>query len=304
MQGALSTRVIALTAAVALLCAAFVAIQPRGETAGAAAQAETAKKKKKGKKYSIKRKGFTISQPNDGTRLVVGCPGKSEPLGGGMTTDAPDADGAGIYPHSFERLGRQSGYHISVVLYDRSAGNSAPKRVTLSVLCGPKFGKVSPPHVTRNLGPTGAGTMDARCPGRRFLLGGGYQRTNFTNQGGIYATESRALNGKVWRVSALGLGKFGGQATSIGYCVRTKKPPMKQVSATVPVAPRSFAAATTPRCPKGRRIAFGGYASPSDGSVLSTGGDFAGRKAWKVGGYNTSANQQGSITAYGYCAKL
>jgi hypothetical protein len=221
-----------------------------------------------------------------------------------MITDAPDADGEGVYPHSFERLGRQSGYHITVILYDPSPGNAKTRSVTLQVLCGPKFGKVTPPHRTLNLGETGKSQAVAKCPGRRFLIGGGYQRTNFTNQGGILATESRATSGKAWRVSGLGLGKFGGQMTSIGYCVRAKKPFLKEVSQTTPVAPKSFATATTPRCPKGRRVAFGGFSSPDTGIVLPTGGSFAGPKAWTVGGYNTSPNEPGHITAFGYCLNI
>ena len=111
---------------------------------GDAGAAPTAKAAKKGKGYSFTSKTFTMSQPNNGQRFTVSCPGKTEPLGGGMTTDAPDADGEAIYPHSYERLGRQSGYHISTILYDPSPGNTQPRRVKLTVLCGPCLLYTSP----------------------------------------------------------------------------------------------------------------------------------------------------------------
>ncbi len=218
-----------------------------------------------------------------------------------MTTELPDADGEAIYPHSYERLGRQSGYHITVILYDPSPDQTRTRTVRLQVLCGPKYGKVSPPHLTLDMEASEKNVAVAKCPGKRLLIGGGYQRTNFTNTGGILATESRAISSKAWQVSGLGLGRFGGQMTSVGYCVRAKKPPLTAVSATAPVPPLSFASATTPSCPKGKRVAFGGFSSSATGIVLPDGGSFNGARRWRAGGYNTSRNETGSITAYGYC---
>ena len=299
MQGALTGRRIAFAAAMLFaLAAAFALIQ-----AGGSADASKAKAAAK-KGYSFTSKTFTISQPNDGTRFTVSCPGKSEPLGGGMTTGAPDTDGEAIYPHSYERLGRQSGFHISPILYDPSPGNTQARQVKLTVLCGPKYAKVTPPHTTLDMGEDEKRPAVVRCPGKRVLIGGGYQRTNFTNQGGILATSNHMTNSKTWTVDGLGLGKFGGQMTAIGYCVRSKKPLLSTVQATTPVPPRSFASVTTPSCPKGRRVAFGGFKASDNGTVLPDGGNFSGAKRWKAGGYNTSPNETGEITAYGYCLKL
>jgi hypothetical protein len=267
---------------------------------GRADAAKSGKGKGKGK-YSITTKTFQISQPNDGQRLLVLCPGKSEPLGGGMITDPPAADGEGIYPHSYERLGQQSGYHITVILFDPSPAQTQARSVTLQVVCGPKYGKVQDPHTTLDLGPNDTKQAIAKCAGKRVLIGGGYQRTNFTHQGGIIATESHAISKKAWLVTAHGLGRFGGQATSIGYCVRSKKPLLKEVTATIPVLPGQSATATTVPCPGKRLLAFGGFSTPADGTVLSTGGSFQ-NGAWSVSGYNTSL-LPGTLTAYGYCLK-
>jgi hypothetical protein len=281
----------ALVAVAAVLLASLLAGDP----------ADAAKGGKGKGKYSITTKTFQISQPNNGQRLEVFCPGKSEPLGGGMITSPPAADGEGIYPHSYERLGQQSGYHISVILFDPSPSQTQARSVTLQVVCGPKYGKVQDPHQTLDLGPSDTKQAIAKCSGKRVLIGGGYQRTNFTHQGGIIATESHAISKKAWLVSAQGLGRFGGQATAIGYCVRSKKPLLREVTATTTVPPGGFATATTAACTGKRLLAFGGYATPGTGSILSTGGSFQ-NGAWSVSGYNTSS-APGTLTAHGYCLK-
>ena len=46
------------------------------------------------------------------------CPGGKTvtPLGGGMSTSPePGPDGEGVYPHSYERLGAQRGFHVTPV---------------------------------------------------------------------------------------------------------------------------------------------------------------------------------------------
>jgi hypothetical protein len=292
----------AAAAAAALLALGGLIALQHGENAGAASAVKAAKKKGKG--YSFTSKTFTMSGPNAGQRFTVTCPGKSEPLGGGMTTDPPDADGEAIYPHSYERLGRQSGYHITAILYDPSPGQTTSRQIKLTVLCGPKYAKVSPPHDVLNLDASEKATATATCPGKRFLIGGGYQRTNFTHQGGVLATSNYMTSPKTWTVDGLSLGRFGGEMVSIGYCVRAKKSPLTTVSATTAVPPRSFASVTTPRCPRGKRVAFGGYKASESGVVLPDGGNFNGAKQWQGGGYNTSSNETGSLTVYGYCLKL
>ena len=63
-------------------------------------------------------------------------------------TPAPDAEGEGVYPHSYERLGAQSGFHTTPVLYDPTPRTRTTRtyQVTLQILCTTKFGKVSDPH--------------------------------------------------------------------------------------------------------------------------------------------------------------
>ena len=62
-----------------------------------------------------------LDKPDTAPRLEVLCPGGRYPIGGGMSqSPTVGADGDGIYPHSYERLGAQLGFHISVVVLDPS----------------------------------------------------------------------------------------------------------------------------------------------------------------------------------------
>ena len=64
-----------------------------------------------------------------------------------------DADGEGVYPHSYERLGVQHGYHSTVVLFDPSPGSTTARNVTLQVACARKQKHVTPPHKTVYVNP-------------------------------------------------------------------------------------------------------------------------------------------------------
>ena len=73
--------------------------------------------------------------PNDTPRKTVLCPKKNPrfkfPYGGGMySTSQYEMDGAGVYPHSYERLGVQGGYHVTPVYYDPSPMRPAGRRTS------------------------------------------------------------------------------------------------------------------------------------------------------------------------------
>src|SRR3954470_478197 len=77
--------------------------------------------------FTVATKSFHITQPDTAPRLQTLCPGGKFPLGGGMTqSPAVDPDGGGVYPHSYERLGAQRGWHISVVFLDPSRSSTTP----------------------------------------------------------------------------------------------------------------------------------------------------------------------------------
>jgi hypothetical protein len=139
------------------------------------------------------------------------------------------------------------------------------------------------------------------CPGKRVLLGGGYQRTTGRSSEGNIITESRALSKKAWRVTSHGQDTFGGELTGIASCVRSKKPILKEVRATVPIGTNQTATATSRKCPGKRKPAFGGFQTASDGSVMYFGGYFTSKGAWAATAYNSGAPT--TLTAHLYCLR-
>jgi hypothetical protein len=97
------------------------------------------------------------------------------------------------------------------------------------VVCGPRLGPVSSPHTTVFVGPGQNQTAVATCPRGNRIFAGGFQRTNFTSDGGAYVTESRAASDRSWQVSGSAFGGFGGELTAIAYCLRSRAPLLSEV---------------------------------------------------------------------------
>src|SRR3954469_4827278 len=279
-------------AAMALLVACGLVLMQLVGAEGAAAKSVT---------YT--HKTFKIKGANEKRRLTVGCPGHLVPLGGGMTSSPlPAADGEGVYPHSYERLGVQHGYHSTVVLFDPSPGSTTPRTVTLQAACARKQKHVTPPHRTIFINPGETKAAVAPCPGNRRLFGGGFQRTDFTARGGDYITESRATSDKSWSVTGRAFGAFGGDLTAIAYCWHSKKPLLTEVSASTSLPVGRLATAATPSCPRGRLV-FGGFSTSPSGSSLLADGYFNPSGGWSASAMN-QFGPAASLTSYGYCLKL
>lgn len=256
-----------------------------------------------GRRFKIATRTFKMKRPNEKRRLVVRCPGNLIPLGGGMKT-RPDLmpDGEGVYPHSYERLGVQGGWHITSVLFDPSPKRTRTHHVTLQVVCTRKMGKMTPPHVIKNVKPGRVKTAIARCPGRRHLVGGGFQRTNWVKRGGNYATESRLISSKAWKVVGSAFGNFGGQLVSIGYCHRSKRPLLETVSASTSIGHRRIGTAVTPQCPPGRRLVFGGFSSSPPRALHIASGTIRRDGSFSVSAFNRFG-PSATLSAHGYCLK-
>jgi hypothetical protein len=260
------------------------------------------------KSVTVASNTFRMSGPDDKQRLTVGCPGRTWPLGGAMMAyPPPSLDGEGVYPHSYERLGVQQGFHVTAVLFDPSRGSTQPRDVTLQVVCGQRRGHVTPPHQTKYVRPGQTETVVATCPGRRHLFSGGFQRTDFTSQGGNFVTESRAISSKSWSVTAHAHGNFGGEITAIAYCLRSKKPLLTEVSSSTmldlgKLGLGKLGTATTPACPPGRRMTTGGFSHNGSTSAFFGDGSFNADGTWSASGFNRGLAT--GLTAYGYCLKV
>jgi hypothetical protein len=294
------TRALAVAAAAACawLCAPAIA----------SAEAPPAKPISKVKSWRmgggifVARQAFKMRRADEKRRLVIRCPKGRFPLGGSMyARPQPGADGEGVYPHSYERLGRQRGWHVSAVLYDPSPRSTAPRRVTMQVVCGRDLGKVTPPHTHVFVRPGETKTAIAKCPGRRHLFSGGFQRTNFVTRGGNFVTESRALDSKTWRVTGSAFGAFGGEMTAIAYCTRSKRPLLQEVSATAFLDLGALGTPVTPACPRGRRMTVGGFSSHGSTTLVGD-GVFTRKGRWMASGY--AEDGATNFSAIGYCLKV
>lgn len=245
---------------------------------------------------SLQSEGFQMSGANAKTRLTVHCPGRQLPYSGGMFGDPPGSDGAGFYPHSYERLGVQRGWHVTPVLLGSGVGGS----VTLQVLCGPRLGPVSSPHSTVFVRSGESGTAVATCPRGNRVFAGGFQRTNFINEGGDYVTESRASGDRAWQVSGSAFGRFGGELTAIAYCLRSGGPLVSEISSVTPMAQLRSGTATTPACPPGSNLVAGGFTTSPLGSSMIASAYFDPQGGWSTTAFNRFAPAAG-VGSLAYC---
>jgi hypothetical protein len=246
---------------------------------------------------------FHLSKPDTAPRLETMCPGGRYPVGGGMISDPPvGSDGDGVYPHSYERLGAQRGFHVSVVVFDPSPAQTTSRDVTVQALCG--FGVIPAtptPHKTVYLRPGQSKTVTARCPTGQFLVSGGFQRTDWRSDGGDYVTESKAAGPKAWTVSGHAYGVGSGELTAIAYCARMSKPKLTEVaSPPVPVGSNQLAATTTAACPAGKRLVTGGFSSGGSTNAFFAEGTINQSNTFTARSYGFFGPVSG-LTAYGYC---
>ena len=290
---AMKARKLARISPVAILAALAVAVAPSAASA-----------------LTVQTQAFQMSGSDNSDRLTVACPGRTLPYSGGMQADPVGGGGTGIYPHSFERLGVQGGWHVTPVLFSPlpglpglppvSAATSQVHSVTLQVICGPRLGPVSSPHATVFVAPGQSQTAVATCPPGNRVFAGGFQRTDFISEGGDYVTESRAASDRSWQVSGSAFGRFGGELTAIAYCVQARSPVVSEVSGDSAVSLLRPGTATTPPCPPGTSLVSGGFSSSPGGASLISSAYLNPDGSWSAAAYNLFG-PAASLSARGYC---
>jgi hypothetical protein len=288
---------------IALAATMLGAVLVLGALPGAAKTKAKAKVRSPGH-LVVATQGYTLSNVDDRQRMTVSCPGGKEPYGGGfLTNPAPGNDGQGVYPNSYERLGAQSGYHITAALINPTKARVVPRNLTLQVVCGKKIGPISDPHTIGEFDSgSGPKTLVAKCPKKQSLIGGGYQRSNGVTDAGVMTTESHRTSARTWQVVANDPGGFPGEAVAIGYCVRSKKPVVTEVAGSVTIPSRESATATTAPCSAGRQLVFSGFSAPPSGEIRFLGEGFHPDGSTSATGYNTGAPT--TLTAYSYCLRV
>jgi hypothetical protein len=256
---------------------------------------------------TLTEKTFRLRKADRAKRLTVLCPRGSSPLGGGLISDPGlGPDGEGVYPHSYERLGVQRGFHVTALIIDPRARRTTPRRATLQVVCGRGLVPMSSPHRTVFVHRRSSNTATATCPPGQLLFGGGFQRTNFTTPfrtyGGNYITESRAISPTAWRVSAHAAGKDGGELTAIAYCATDESLPLTVVEASSPVEAHRAATATTPPCPPGSELTSGGFSLGDSRNAFFGDGSLNEDGTWSATAFGYLGPAP-ALTAYGYCLR-
>jgi hypothetical protein len=250
---------------------------------------------------------FQLSKADRARRLVVRCPKGSFPLGGGIASEPEIApDGEGVYPHSYERLGVQRGFHVTALIIDPTPRDTIPRSATMQVVCGRGLVPLSSPHRTVFVRRNESNSAIASCPAGQYLFGGGFQRTNFTTPfrtwGGNYITESRAISPTAWQVSARSVGWDGGELTAIAYCARDPSLPLTEVQASAPVEAGRSGTATTPACPPGSELTSGGFSFNGTENAFFADGSFDDGGTWSVTAFGYFGPVP-TLTAYGYCLR-
>jgi hypothetical protein len=259
------------------------------------------------RRLTLTARTFELRKADQAKRLVIRCPRGSFPLGGGMTSSPESGpDGEGVYPHSYERLGVQRGFHVSALIIDPSPRSTAPRSATLQVVCGRGLVPMSSPHRTVFVHRDSSNTAIATCPTGQYLFGGGFQRTNFTTPfrtyGGNYITESRAISLTAWRVSARAVSWDGGDLTAIAYCARDPSLPLTEVQASSQIEAGQSGAATTPPCPPGSQLTSGGFSFNGSEGAFFANGSINPDGTWSATGFGYFGAVP-SLTAYGYCLR-
>ena len=262
--------------------------------------------------FSIVQQSFTLTGSNSNQRLVVQCPNQGTPYGGSMSaTPTPLPDGEGAYPHSYERLGIQHGWHVSAVLFDPQAA-ATPRTATLQVVCGPWAGRVLEGFRVAFVGPGQTSTAVATCPNGTRLFSGGFQRTDFTSGGGVYVTESRAISDRSWSVTGHALGSWGGEMAALVYCMASRQDLVTEVSAdastssglTSSLRLHDYMTATTPACPPGNQMVSGGFSENGSTAAFFANGVFNPDGTWSASAFNYFGGSSTKLTAYAYCLPL
>ncbi|HEY7121623.1 MAG TPA: hypothetical protein VH329_03595 [Solirubrobacterales bacterium] len=259
------------------------------------------------RRLTLSSKPFSLRKADRAKRLVIGCPKGSFPLGGGMTNAAQiGPDGEGIYPHSYERLGVQRGFHVTALIIDPTPRDTVRRWATLQVVCGRGLVPLSSPHRTVFVRRNETNTATASCPPGQYLFGGGFQRTNYTTPfrtyGGNYITESRAVSTTAWRVTAKSVGWDGGELTAIAYCARDPSLPLVEVQGTAKIAAGQSGVATTPPCPPGTELTSGGFSFNGSDAAFFADGSLNQDGTWSASGFGYFGPVTG-LTAYGYCLR-
>jgi hypothetical protein len=153
----------------------------------------------------------------------------------------------------------------------------------------------------------------AKCPkGKSVVMGGFHNDIGTNHQPEVNPIGLTRPSKRAWRDSATDAFPPAGDATAIAYCGRAPKLTERTKSVAVPAATSSTNRPTsvTARCPKGQRVAFGGFKAdfdpnfgPNTGAIWINTLRRTSNRAWKAAGWNFG-NDVGNLTSVAYCGHV
>jgi hypothetical protein len=246
----------------------------------------------------------TVKVPPKAKRAATAtCPkGKSVAMGGFRneiaTDDSPEVQPIGLtrpskrtWKDSATNVFAPAGDATSIAYCGRSRKLTERTRTTVVPAAKPS---TQPKSVT------------AKCPRGTRVAFGGFKADfdpNFgPNTGAIWISALRRGSNRTWRASGLNLGNDAGKLTAVAYCGHVAKTTKHSASALVPARKRRSATAT---CPRGQKLAFGGFVAPLTYSAEFVQIDSAVRasgRTWTAQAVNTSNSlTAGTLRSLAYC---
>jgi hypothetical protein len=144
--------------------------------------------------------------------------------------------------------------------------------------------------------------VTATCPRGTRLLFGGYDQGR-APPGDMYIAAAERLAPRRWRVEAVNYGDPT-SLTALAYC-SARAPAVTTVTRQTTIPAGDNTATLRPRCPRGRRVLFGGFRVEASNDTLGLLNRLlkGGPRRWIVGADNSGAFTDVDLAAFAYCAK-
>lgn len=198
----------------------------------------------------------TATAINQHVEATATCPKGRKTVGGGYSASAGPGGAVLLVYRSV--MSGQRGWNAAAT----STANS-PNVLTATVYCRRVKGKIADATATATTqsADLSAATADAKCPGKKSLLGGGFASDVGSNPDQVLIVSASRRSGSTWSASATNGTPHARILTSHAYCLKGVKPPVTvEQTGTQSVPGFSEFSVLSPTCPKARRLSGGGFA--------------------------------------------
>ena len=166
---------------------------------------------------------------------------------------------------------------------------------------------------TVTIPPKAKGAATATCPkGKSVVMGGFRNEIGAGDSPEVQPIGLTRPSKRAWKDSATDVFAPAGDATSIAYCGRAPRLTERTKSISLPAAKPSSnqPAGVTAKCPRGTRVAFGGFKAdfdpkfgPHTGAIWISSLRRGSNRTWTASGINLG-NGAGKLTSVAYCGHV